>query len=201
MSKRKTSESQKINIQHPYAFSKYVGEQVALHWGKVYKLPVISIRIFNAYGPRSRTNNVYGAVIGVFLKQKLSNYPLTIVGSGKQKRDFLYISDVCEAFFKAAISKYKNEIFNLGRGYAESVNYLSSLISDNKKFIPWRPGEPLKTEANINKIKRKLKWKPTINIERGINMLLKDIQYWRNAPVWTPLKIQKATKLWFKYLK
>ena len=79
-----------------------------------------------------KRKNLYHVLLylfGVFLKQRLSNYPLTIVGSGKQKRDFLYISDVCEAFFKAAISKYKCEIFNLGKGHAESVNYLSSLIS------------------------------------------------------------------------
>ena len=196
-----TSEKDEIKTEHPYAFSKYTGEQICFHWSKVYKLPIVSIRIFNAYGPRSRTNNVYGAVIGVFLKQKLSNHPLTIVGSGKQKRDFLYISDVCEAFFKAAISKYKNEIFNLGRGYAESVNYLSSLISSNKKFIPWRPGEPFKTEANINKIKRYLKWKPKISLKNGIKEVLKNIKYWDKAPLWTPKKIKFATKEWIKYLK
>ena len=59
-------------------------------------------------------------------------------------------------------------------------------------FYKKRPGEPQITFANINKIKRKLRWKPKINIEQGINMLLKDTIR-RNAPVWTPLKIQKAT--------
>jgi UDP-glucose 4-epimerase len=197
----KTDESQKIQPEHPYAFSKYLGEQTCLHWSKVYKIPTISIRIFNAYGPRSRTNNVYGAVIGVFLKQRLSNYPLTIVGSGKQKRDFLYISDVCEAFYKASISKYKNEIFNLGRGKAETINYLASLISDKKKLIPWRPGEPFKTEADIKKIKKFLKWKPKISLKAGIKEVIKDIEYWKNAPLWTEKKISIATKEWMKYLK
>ena len=139
--------------------------------------------------------------ICVFLKQKLSNYPLTIVGNGKQKRDFLYISDVCEAFYKAAISKYKNEIFNLGRGKAETINYLSSLISNKKKYIKWRPGEPFKTEANINKIKKYLKWKPKIDLRFGINEVLKNIDYWKNAPLWTQKKIKLATKNWMKYLR
>jgi UDP-glucose 4-epimerase len=197
----KTDEKQKIKPEHPYAFSKYIGEQSCMHWSKVYKIPTISIRIFNAYGPRSRTNNVYGAVIGVFLKQKLSNYPLTIVGNGKQKRDFLYISDVCQAFYKAAISKYKNEIFNLGRGKAETINYLSSLISNKKKYIKWRPGEPFKTEANIKKIKKYLKWNPKIDLKSGIKEVLKDIKYWKNAPLWTQKKIKLATKNWIKYLK
>ena len=197
----KTNENEKIKIEHPYAFSKFTGEQICMHWSKIYKIPTISIRIFNAYGPRSRTNNVYGAVIGVFLKQKLSDYPLTIVGTGKQKRDFLYISDLCDAFYKAAISKYKNQIFNLGRGKAESVNYLSSLISNKKKFISWRPGEPFKTEADIKKIKRYLKWKPKVNLKTGINKVLENLNYWKNAPLWTKSKINKATKKWMKYLK
>lgn len=198
---KKTDESQKIKLEHPYAFSKYIGEQACLHWSKVYKIPSISIRIFNAYGPRSRTTNVYGAVIGVFLKQKLSNYPLTIVGSGKQMRDFLYISDVCEAFYKAAISKFKEEIFNLGRGKAETVNYLSSLIHNKKKKIPWRPGEPFKTEANIKKIRRLLKWKPKITLKVGIGKVLRNIDYWKKAPLWTEKKINLATKQWMKFLK
>tara|TARA_B100001027_G_C16240593_1_gene319201 strand:- start:359 stop:1345 length:987 start_codon:yes stop_codon:yes gene_type:complete len=200
LSKRKTSEKQKINIQHPYAFSKYVGEQAVLHWGKVYKIPVISIRIFNAYGPRSRTTNVYGAVIGVFIKQFLSKKPLTIVGDGNQKRDFLYISDLCEAFYKASIANYKNEIFNLGSGNPNKINYLAKLIYDKKVFLPWRPGEPRKTDANIDKISKKLNWKPKISLKEGIKIILKNIDWWKKAPLWTPKKIKTATKNWNKYL-
>tara|TARA_Y100000996_G_scaffold22154_2_gene16106 strand:- start:373 stop:1359 length:987 start_codon:yes stop_codon:yes gene_type:complete len=200
LSKRKTSEKQKINIQHPYAFSKYVGEQAVLHWGKVYKIPVISIRIFNAYGPRSRTTNVYGAVIGVFIKQFLSKKPLTIVGDGNQKRDFLYISDLCEAFYKASIANYKNEIFNLGSGNPNKINYLAKLIYDKKVFLPWRPGEPRKTDANIDKISKMLNWKPKISLKEGIKIILKNIDWWKKAPLWTPKKIKTATKNWNKYL-
>ena len=177
--KEKTSEKQKINIQHPYAFSKYVGEQAVLHWGKVYKMPVISIRIFNAYGPRSRTTNVYGAVIGVFIKQLISKKPLTIVGDGNQKRDFLYISDLCEAFYKASISNYKNEIFNLGSGNPKKINYLAKLIYNKKVFLPWRPGEPKKTDANIDKISKKLNWRPKISLKEGIKIILKNIDWWK----------------------
>jgi UDP-glucose 4-epimerase len=198
---KKTRESNKIKIEHPYAFSKYIGEQICLHWAKIYKIPVISIRIFNAYGPRSRTNNVYGAVIGVFLKQKLSNHPLTVIGNGKQKRDFLYISDLCEAFHKASISKYNYEIFNLGSSKPNSINYLASLISNNKKYIPWRQGEPFKTDANINKIKKYLKWKPEVSLKSGIEIVKNNIYYWKNAPLWTKKKIYLATKLWNKCLK
>lgn len=197
----KTNEKSKISTEHPYAFSKYVGELACLHWGKVFKMPIISIRIFNAYGPRSRTTNVYGAVIGVFLKQKLVNYPLTIVGNGRQKRDFLYINDLCKAFYMASKSNLNLEIFNLGRGKAESVNYLASLISNKKKFIPWRPGEPKFIESDISKIKNKLKWHPSTTLKVGIKKVIKEINFWKNAPLWTNKTIRQATKNWNKYLK
>tara|TARA_Y100001970_G_C14101425_1_gene785702 strand:- start:109 stop:1098 length:990 start_codon:yes stop_codon:yes gene_type:complete len=200
LSQVKTSEKTKINIQHPYAFSKYVGEQAIMHWGKVYKIPSISIRIFNAYGPRSRTTNVYGAVIGVFIKQLIAKAPLTIVGDGSQKRDFLYISDLCNAFYKAAISKSKNEVFNLGSGKPQSVISLAKMIFNKFIFLPWRPGEPKKTHANINKIQQKLNWVPKISLKMGIKKVLKNIDWWKNAPLWTPSKIKKATKNWHKYL-
>ena len=78
--------------QYPYALSKYQGEQAAFHWHKVYRLPVNSIRIFNAYGTRVRTTGAYGAVFGVFFKQKLAGKPFTVVGDGTQRRDFLYVT-------------------------------------------------------------------------------------------------------------
>ena len=197
----KTHERAKIKIEHPYAFSKFIGEQIAFHWGKIYKIPVISIRIFNAYGPRSRTTNVYGAVIGVFLKQKISNKPLTIVGNGNQKRDFLFISDLCDAFYKAALSKHDQEVFNLGNGKPRSINTLAKLIHDKYTKIPWRPGEPKVTHANIKKIKKMLNWKPEISLEVGINHILKDLSYWKKAPLWTVNKIKKATKNWMEFLR
>jgi len=96
-----TTENAPIQPQYPYALSKYQGEEAVLHWGEVYRLPVNSIRIFNAYGTRSRTTGAYGAVFGVFLAQKLAGKPLTIVGDGMQKRDFLYVTDVARAFYAA----------------------------------------------------------------------------------------------------
>ena len=150
----KISENAKIKLEHPYALSKNLGEQAALHWHKVYKLPVNIIRIFNAYGPRSRTTGAYGAVFGVFFKQKLNKLPLTIIGDGKQSRDFIYVTDVVKGFLKAAESKISGEIFNLASGNPQKVNYLASLISDYKTYIPDRPGEPKRSWANINKIKK-----------------------------------------------
>ena len=197
-----TDEKHKINPLYPYALSKYQGEQIAFHWSKVYKLPVNSVRIFNAYGTRSRTSGAYGAVFGVFLKQLLSKKPLTVVGDGKQKRDFLYVTDVAEAFFKASQTPKNQQVWNLGSGKPRSVNELVKLLKPVGVIrLPKRPGEPDITHANIKKIKKDLNWYPKISFEDGVNKILNNITYWKNAPLWNKSKISNKTKLWFKYLK
>lgn len=195
-----TPETAGIRPQYPYALTKYLGEQIVLHWGRVYKLPVISLRLFNVYGPRSRTSGTYGAVFGVFLAQKLNGSPLTVVGDGSQKRDFIYVSDVVEAFLKAAQSDVKNEIFNVGSGNPQSVNALARLLGGEKVHIPKRPGEPDCTWADISKIKSILGWQPKISFEQGVRDMVQIIDHWKTAPVWTPQKIEGATREWFKYL-
>ena len=200
--KTPTDENHNINPLYPYALSKYQGEQIALHWHKVYKFPVNSIRIFNAYGTRSRTTGAYGAVFGVFLKQLIAKQPLTVVGDGSQRRDFLYVSDVAEAFYLATTTKITGSIWNLGSGNPQSVKKLVQLLKPKKViFIPKRPGEPNITYANIKKIQKDLKWKPIISFEEGVSKILNNIEYWRNAPLWNKSNIAKETKLWFKYLK
>jgi len=200
--KTPTDENHLINPLYPYALSKYQGEQIALHWHKVYKFPVNSIRIFNAYGTRSRTTGAYGAVFGVFLKQLMAKQPLTVVGDGSQRRDFLYVSDVAEAFYLATTTGITGSIWNLGSGNPQSVKKLVQLLNPKKIiFIPKRPGEPNITYANIKKIQKDLKWKPVISFEEGVSTILDNIEYWRNAPLWNKSNIAKETKLWFKYLK
>lgn len=195
-----TAEVSKISPEYPYALTKYLGEKIILHWAKIYKLPVVSLRLFNVYGPRSRTSGTYGAVFGVFLAQKLKHKPFTVVGDGNQKRDFIYVSDVVEAFIKAAYSDVKNEIFNVGSGNPQSVNTLVSLLGGEKVTISKRPGEPDCTWADISKMKQMLDWQPKVSFCEGIKKMLENIDYWRDAPVWTPEKITEATKDWFKYL-
>jgi UDP-glucose 4-epimerase len=195
-----TKENHPILPLYPYALSKYIGEQTCFHWSKVYKIPVNSIRIFNAYGTRVKTTGVYGAVFGVFLKQKLKNKPLTIVGNGFQKRDFLYVTDVANAFYLLSQSNYVNNIYNLGAGKPIKILELANILSDKFKFIPKRPGEPDTTWASIAKIKRHTGWRPKISFNLGIKLMLNNIQDWKNAPLWDVKSIDKATKTWFKYL-
>jgi len=196
-----TNENSKIELMYPYALTKWLGEQIVMHWTKIYKINANSLRLFNVYGPRSRSNSNYGAVFGVFLAQKLSNKPFTIVGNGKQTRDFTFVTDVVEAMYKACKSNISGQIFNVGSEKEISVNYIVKLLGGKKINIPKRPGEPDRSLADIKKIKKYLKWSPKVSIEQGIDRLLKNINFWKKAPIWTPKKIDIATKDWFKYLK
>ena len=196
-----TTETAPIQPQYPYALSKYQGEEAVFHWGHVYRLPVNSIRIFNAYGPRSRTTGAYGAVFGVFLAQRLAGKPFTVVGDGTQTRDFLYVTDVARGFYAAAITPRTNEIYNLGAGRPQPVNRLVELLRGPKVHIPKRPGEPDCTWADISKIQRELGWNPKVSFEDGVKNMIDQIEYWREAPVWDAPAIEKATKTWFEFLE
>lgn len=195
-----TTEEHPLAPQYPYALSKLFGEQAALHWNQVYRMPVNSIRIFNAYGIRSRTSGVYGAVFGVFLRQKLAGKPFTVVGDGTQTRDFIYASDVAEAFLAAAETEHSGRIYNVGAGAPQSVNRLAELLGGEKVYIPWRPGEPRCTWADIGRIRKELRWAPRVSFEEGVRRVAANIDYWREAPLWDPVSITKATESWFKYL-
>ncbi len=196
-----TAENAPIQPEYPYALSKYMGEEAVLHWGKVYRLPVNSLRIFNAYGTRSKTSGAYGAVFGVFLAQKIAGKPFTVVGDGTQRRDFLFVTDVARAFFLAATTDRVNEIFNLGAGNPQTVNRLVELLGGGEVIrLPKRPGEPDCTWADITKIQRELGWKQLVSFEDGVAQMLKNIDYWRQAPVWDADSIAAATKNWFAFL-
>jgi len=195
-----TCESSAIRPQYPYALTKRMGEELVEHWAQLYNLPTISLRFFNVYGIRSRTSGTYGAVFGVFLAQKLAGQPYTVVGDGSQTRDFTYVTDITSALIAAAESAETNKIYNVGSGATVSINKIVELLGGDRVFIPKRPGEPDCTYADISKIKDELHWQPTVSIADGVERILEDIDYWKEATVWNPGSISKATEDWFKYL-
>ena len=195
-----TPETAEIRPQYPYALAKNLGEQCVVHWGTIYNLPVISLRLFNVYGPRARTTGTYGAVFGVFLAQKLAEKPFTVVGDGNQTRDFTYVSDVVDAFWSAADSLIINEIMNVGSSQTYSINQLVEQLEGEVVHIPKRPGEPDCTFADVTKIEQLLNWSAKVSFEKGVASMLQHIDYWRDAPVWDPHSIEDSTKDWFKYL-
>ena len=196
-----TPETAPASPQYPYALTKYLGEQLVLHWAKVCQLPAVSVRFFNVYGPRARTSGTYGAVFGVFLAQLLAGKPLTIVGDGEQTRDFTFVSDVVTALLAVANSEKIGEVYNVGSGQPVSVNELvRQLGSPPSVHIPKRPGEPDCTWADIGKIRHELGWEPTVKFADGVKTMLENIDYWRDAPVWTVSSIAEATRDWYRFL-
>jgi UDP-glucose 4-epimerase len=195
-----TPETSPIRPQYPYALTKHMGEELVLHWAQTYKLPSLSLRLFNVYGPRSRTTGAYGAVFGVFLAQKLNGKPFTVVGDGKQTRDFTFVTDVAEAFLKAAESGLTGEAMNVGSNNHYSVNRLVELLGGDVVHIPKRPGEPDCTYADVSKIRRLLGWEIRVSFEEGVQRMIERLNDWRDAPVWDPGSISKATASWFRYL-
>ena len=195
-----TSEDSDIKPQYPYALAKRMGEELVEHWAQLYNLPAISLRFFNVYGTRSRTSGTYGAVFGVFLAQKLANKPYTVVGDGNQTRDFTYVTDIVSALVASAQSNQTNKIYNVGSDKTVSINRIVELLGGEKIHIPKRPGEPDCTYANISQIKSDLGWYPTISIEEGVDKIIKEIDYWKDATVWDQNSIADATSDWFKYL-
>jgi UDP-glucose 4-epimerase len=196
-----TPENTECNPKYPYALTKYLGEQILMHWHAVYNLPVTSLRLFNVYGPRARTSGTYGAVFGVFLAQKLAGKPFTLVGDGTQTRDFTYVTDVVKAFLAAAKSSKYGMIFNVGSGNTYSINQVIELLDGPVVNLPKRPGEPDITFADINSIRAELGWNPEVSLEAGIKVLKECINDWDDAPVWDVESIKAATKSWFNYLK
>ena len=195
-----TPETAPADPLYPYALTKYLAELAVLHWGKVYKLPVVSLRITTAYGPGMRSKS-YGGAFKVFMAQKANNAPFTVVGNGSQSRDFIYISDVVDAFIRAAESDVKGEAFNIGFGQPRTIKELIRLLgNDNVIYLPPRPGEPDMTWADITKAKLMLNWEPKVPLEQGVKVMLEHLPEWQNEKVWTPETIQKATKAWYRYL-
>ncbi|MDR3516835.1 MAG: SDR family oxidoreductase [Azospirillaceae bacterium] len=195
-----TPETAELRPLYPYALTKMVGEAYVLHWAQTYKLPAVALRLFNVYGPRSRTSGTYGAVFGVFLAQKLAGHPFTVVGDGRQTRDFTFVTDVADAFVTAAAHDIVGRTMNVGSGKTYSINRLIELLGGPVVHIPKRPGEPDTTFADTTRIETLLGWHAHVGLEQGVQAMLDHIDYWRAAPLWTVARIQDATSDWFKYL-
>ena len=130
----------------------------------------------------------------------MAGKPLTVVGDGTQSRDFVYATDVARAFVAAALTDKVGEIYNIGFGSPRTIGDLTKMLSNEIVRIPERPGEPKCTWADISKITNELGWHPVVNLEQGVEDLLKQISYWNDAPLWDAATIEGATKTWFNYL-
>ncbi len=170
--KSPNQENQIPDCLNPYSSSKYAGEIFCKNYYDLFGLETIILRYFNVYGNRNPSKGQYAPVIAIFERQKKENQPLTIVGDGTQRRDFVNVIDVVEANIKAATTSIPKELFgtpfNVGTFKNYSIIDIANLISKNIKFIEERPGEMKETLANNSKIKEFLNWSNTIYLEEYI---------------------------------
>ena len=161
-------ETQPDDCLNPYSASKVAAEKFCKMYSDLYGLETIVLRYFNVFGERSPTRGQYAPVIGIFDRQKNNDEPLTIVGDGTQRRDFIYVGDVAKANLTAAEvsldKKYFGQVFNIGSGVNYSVQQIADAISNNQTYIPKREGEMETTWSNIDKALEILNWKPEIDV-------------------------------------
>jgi len=166
-------ETQSDDCLNPYSVSKVNGEKLCKMYTDLFNLPTIIFRYFNVYGERQPLKGQYSPVVGIFLRQRESGEPLTIVGDGNQRRDFTYVGDVCQANILAATSEVDFEafgqVYNVGTANNYSVNQVARMISSNTINIAPRPGEARISLANNQKLRKTFGWEPTMKLEDWIN--------------------------------
>ena len=160
-------ETQPDDCLNPYSASKVAAEKFCKMYTDLYGLDTVCLRYFNVFGERSPTRGQYAPVIGIFERQKEAGEPLTIVGDGSQKRDFVYVGDVARANYLASVMplhEHIGEVFNVGSGKNYSIKEIANEISNFHTHIPKRSGEMETTLANIDKIKSVIGWKPEVDV-------------------------------------
>jgi UDP-glucose 4-epimerase len=170
------SEDMPTKLINPYALSKYIGEELCREFTNFYGLDTISLRYFNVYGPRMDMEGDYATVIGKFLRLRGEGKPLTVVGDGKQTRDFTHVGDIVRANILAAqIKKGGGEMINIGAGDNHSVQEIADIIGGEQVYVPERPGEVRDTLADISRAKRILGWEPRVSLKEGISQLMNNV--------------------------
>lgn len=165
-----TKENSKPDCLNQYSTTKYCGEEIVKLYNKMYGIDSCIFRYFNVFGERSPTKGMYTPVIGIFLKQFGKREPLTIVGDGGQRRDFVHVQDVVMANILAmkSVMKLHGDIFNIGSNKNYSINEIASYISNNITHVSPRIGEARNNMADTSKAKNILKWQPQIEVKQWI---------------------------------
>ena len=160
---------------NPYAFSKWVGEEMCMLYSKLYDLNTSIARFFNVYGPRHVESGPYATVVAIFEKQYGLGIPLTVTGTGEQRRDFTHVYDICNGLIAISEGNYKGEVFNLGTGNNFSIKELAQMFEGSKiEYTDKRPGEANETLADISLTKEKTGWEPMRDIRNYIKSFLKE---------------------------
>ena len=191
-SKTKINENHPVKPASPYSAYKLAAEHIALSYHYAYQLPVTILRPFNTYGPFQKSTGE-GGVISIFLRQLLEGVPLTIYGSGRQTRDFLYVQDCAEFISRAGFLKKTNgHILNAGTGVDVSVNCLAKMICTDDKQIVHKvhihpQSEIMKLVCDQTKSKKMLGWCPQTRLDKG----LAETKFWLREQLQKRMIFQK----------
>ena len=149
----------------PYAMSKFLGEEVCKLYKKSYSVNVEISRFYNVYGPYATLDEKFGNVIGIWISQAIKGKPLTIVGDGEQRRDFIHVDDLVDGLIRIANSQLKHQdAWEIGTGINYSINELFEMF--NKQFnvssinIDNQPGNYRQTLRINDDMIKKLNWSP-----------------------------------------
>ncbi|MBA7570753.1 dTDP-L-rhamnose 4-epimerase [subsurface metagenome] len=175
-----TDENNPFNSSSIYALSKQSQEHMSLLIGKTYGLNTTVLRFFLVYGPRQALSNPYTGVCSIFSTRLLNEKPVIVFEDGLQSRDFVHVSDICQALVLAMENDSANgEIFNVGTGMPTTIKEVAEIITEkiNPSLNPlfthqYRIGDIRHCVANISKIKNKLGYKPNTNFKEGIDDLI-----------------------------
>jgi len=160
--------------KNPYTFSKWQGEELCKMYEQIYELPVTICRFYNVYGNYMPTEGEYRTVLPIFLEQYNKGLPLTITGDGTQRRDFTHVDDIVDAMIKVVELNKWGSVYELGRGKNHSIKEVVLMISKFSRgdvgwnFIPKIRGEVQETLCRSELARKKLNWKPKINLNNWI---------------------------------
>jgi len=166
-------ETNEPDFLNPYALTKYFGEQYCRLFTKLYGIDTVSLRGFNIYGNRMDPEGDYATAIAIFMNQKAKGEPMTIIGDGEQRRDFIHVDDVVDANIMAMKKDkdFNGDVINIGYGKSYSINELTKMIGGKTVNIPEKKGEARETLADITRAAKYLDWSPKISLKDGLKML------------------------------
>ena len=198
--KGRSNEDYPYKPSSPYAASKASSDHLVYSYVRTYKLPAIITNCSNNYGPKQHPEKLLPKLIYNIIKNK----SLPIYGKGLNSREWIYVTDHCEAlikiFQKGKVGNFYNIGSNINKTNIEIVKSLIKIAKKNIKigknvkinFVKDRPGHDVRYAINSKKIIKEIKWKPKINLNNGINLTFK--WYLNNLQYYSSIKIKEAIK-------
>ena len=203
--KGKFNENSNYRPNSPYSASKASSDMLVRSWFKTYKFPTIICNCSNNYGPYQHPEKLIPNVI----LRCMNKLPIEIYGKGNNKRDWLFVEDHINALYKIMLSGVPGHIYTIGTGKEYSnidvVNKIIKSLKTNKtflkkfgkfdsklSFVKDRLGHDFRYSIDSSKIKKKLRWKPIVNFDKG---LIKTINWYLSNNDWILEKLNKEYKI------